>query len=153
MPTKEISSNKSSSRRLNTGSALNSGQEVTPVSAEVGTSSSSTPSVSLRDDAESAEESTSSIGQPIMDTLVSVVPDQSGLVEPRISKRRDRSPSVLYLTLYNTYPCTHNVLSYVPISPHLYFQISIHLRPLICISMSEKCHASCKDLSISHYLI
>ena len=60
---------------------------------------------------------------------------------------------VLYLTLYNTYPCTHNVLSYVPISPHLYFQISIHLRPLICISMSKNCCASCIDLSISHYLI
>ena len=60
---------------------------------------------------------------------------------------------VLYLTLYNTYPCTHNVLSYVPISPHLYFQISIHLRRLICISMSKNCCASCIDLSISHYLI
>ena len=28
-----------------------------------------------------------------MDTLGSVVPNQSGLVQPRISKRRDRSPS------------------------------------------------------------
>ena len=63
------------------------------MSAEVGTSSSSTPSVSLRGDAESAEESSSSIGQPSMDTLGSVVPNQSGLVEARLSKRRDRSPS------------------------------------------------------------
>ena len=63
------------------------------MSAEVGTSSSSTPSVSLRGDAESAEESSSSIGQPSMDTLGSVVPNKSGLVEARLSKRRDCSPS------------------------------------------------------------
>ena len=99
MPTKKSSSNTGeilSCRPcicLNTGSALNRRQEVTPVSAEVGTSSSSTPSVSLRGDAESAEESSSSIGQPSMDTLGSVVPNQSGLVEARLSKRRDRSSS------------------------------------------------------------
>ena len=93
MPIKKISSNKSSRRRLNTGSALNSKQEVTPVSAEVGTSSSSTLSVSLRGDTESAEEPSSFIGQPIMDTLGSVVSIQSSLVEPRINKRCDHSPS------------------------------------------------------------
>ena len=93
MPTKKMSSNKSSRRRLNTGSALSSRQKVTPVSTEVGTSASSTPSVSLRGNAESAEVSSSSIGQPVMDTLGSVVPNQSGLVEPRISERRDRSSS------------------------------------------------------------
>ena len=93
MPTKKISSNKSSRRRLHTGSASASRPEVTPASAEVGTSSSNTPSVSLRGDADSAQESTWSIGQPSMDTLGSVVPNQSGLVEPRISKRHDHSSS------------------------------------------------------------
>ena len=63
------------------------------MSAEVGTSSSSTPSVSLRGDAESVEKPSSLIGQPIMDTLGSVVPIQSSPVEPRINKRRDRSPT------------------------------------------------------------
>ena len=63
------------------------------MSAEVGTSSSSTPSVCLRGDTESAEEPSSFIGQPIMDTLGSVVPIQSSLVEPRINKRCDHSPS------------------------------------------------------------
>ena len=93
MPTKKTSSNKSSRRHLNTGSALNSRQVLTPASAEVGPSSSSTPSVSLRGDAGSAEVSSSLIGQPIMDTRGSVVPSQPILVEPRINKRRDRSPS------------------------------------------------------------
>ena len=93
MPTKKISSNKSSRRRLNTGSALSGRQDVTPLSTEVDTSTSSTPSLSLRGNAESAEVSTSLIGQPLIDTLGSVVPNQSGLVEARISKRRDRSPS------------------------------------------------------------
>ena len=94
MPTKKIlSANKSSRRRLNTGSALTSRQETTPASAEVGPSTSSTPSVSLRGDAESAEVSSSLIGQPIMDTRGSIVPSQPILVEPRINKRRDRSPS------------------------------------------------------------
>ena len=59
----------------------------------MGTSSSSTPSVSLRGDAESAEEARSLIGQPIKVTLGRIVPIQSSLVEPRIKKRRDRSPS------------------------------------------------------------
>ena len=63
------------------------------MSAEVGPSTSSTPSVSLRGDAESVEKPSSLIGQPIMDTLGSVVPIQSSLVEPRINKRRDRSPT------------------------------------------------------------
>ena len=93
MPTRKISSNKSSRRRLNTGSALTSRQEVTPASAEVGSSTSSTPSVSLRGDAESAEVSSSLSGQPIMNTRGSVVPSQPILVEPRINKRRDCSPS------------------------------------------------------------
>ena len=93
MPTKRISANKSSRRRLNTGSALTSRQALTPASAEVGISSSTAPSVSLRGDAESAEDSSSLIGQTIMDTRNSVVPTQSILVEPRINKRRDRSPS------------------------------------------------------------
>ena len=93
MPTKILPSNKSSRRRLNTGSALNIRQEATPASAEVGPSTSSTPSISLRGDAESAEVSSSLSGQPSMDTHGSVVPSQSSLVEPRINKRRDRSPS------------------------------------------------------------
>ena len=94
MPTAKIlPSNKSSRRRLNTGSALNSRQEATPASAEVGPSTSSTPSVSLRGDADSAKVSSSLSGQTIMDTPGSVVPSQSSLVEPRINKRRDRSPS------------------------------------------------------------
>ena len=63
------------------------------MSTEVGTLASSTPSVSLRSNGESAEVPSSSIGQPVVDTLGSVVPNQSGLVEPRISKRRDRSSS------------------------------------------------------------
>ena len=89
MPTKKIlSANKSSRRRLNTNSALNSRQEATPASAKVGPSTSSTPSVSLRGDAESAEVSSSLIGQPIMDTHSSVVPSQPILVEPKINKRR-----------------------------------------------------------------
>ena len=94
MPTtKTIPSQKSSRRRLNTGSALTGRQEATPASAEVGPSTSSTPSVSLRGDTESAEVSSSLSGQPIMDTHGSVVPSQSSLLEPRINKRRDRSPS------------------------------------------------------------
>ena len=93
MPTRMISANKSSRRRLNTGSALTSRQEATPASAEVGPSTSSTPSVSLRGDAESTEVSSSLSGQTIMDTHGSVVPSQSSLVEPRINKRRDHSPS------------------------------------------------------------
>ena len=89
MPTAKIlPSNKSSRRRLNTGSALNSRQEATQ-----GPSTSSTPSFSLRGDADSAEVSSSLSGQPIMDTHGSVVPSQPTLVEPRINKRRDRSPS------------------------------------------------------------
>ena len=92
MPSKILPSQKSSCRRLNTGSALTSRQEATPASAEVGPSTSST-SVSLRGDAKSAEVSTSLSGQPIMDTHGSVVSSQSSLVEPRINKRRDRSPS------------------------------------------------------------
>ena len=79
MPTKKISANKSSRRRLNTGSALNSRQEATQLS--------------LRGDAESAQASSSLIEQPIMDTCDSIVPSQPILVEPRINKRRDRSPS------------------------------------------------------------
>ena len=93
MPTKKISANKLSRRCLNTGSAFTSRQEVTPASTEVGPSTSSTPSVSLRGKAESAEVSSSLIGQPIMDTRGSVVPSQPILAEPRINKRRDRSPS------------------------------------------------------------
>ena len=84
MPTKKMSSNKSSGRRLNTGTVLSGRQEVTPLSTELGTSASSTPSVSLRGNAESAEVSSSFVGQPVMNTLGSVVPNQSGLVEPRI---------------------------------------------------------------------
>ena len=84
---------KSSRRRQNTGLALTSRQEATPASAEVGPSTSSIPSVSLRGDAESAEVSSSLSGQPIMDTHGSIVPSQPNLVEPRINKRRDRSPS------------------------------------------------------------
>ena len=88
MPTAKIlPSQKSSRRRLNTGSAVKSRQEATPASAVVG------PSVSLRGDAESAEVSSSLNGQTIIDTHGSVVPSQSSLVEPRINKRRDRSPS------------------------------------------------------------
>ena len=86
-------SQKSSRRRLNTGSVSNSRQEATPASAEVGPSTSSTPSVSLCGDVESAEVSNSLSGQTIMDTHGSVVPSQSILVEPRINKRRDRSAS------------------------------------------------------------
>ena len=94
MPTTKIlPSQKSSRRRLNTGSVSNSRQEATPASAEVGPSTSSTPSVSLRGDAESTEVSSSLSGQTIMDTHGSVVPSQSSLVEPRINKRRDHSPS------------------------------------------------------------
>ena len=93
MPTKILPSNKSSRRRLNTGSALNSRQEATPASAEVGPSTFSTPSVSLRGYAESAEVSSSLSGQTIMDTHGSFVLSQSSLVEPRINKRRDHSPS------------------------------------------------------------
>ena len=93
MPSEILPSNKSSRRRLNTGSALNSSQEATPASAEVGPSTPSTPSVSLRGDAESAEVSSSLSGQPIMDTHGSVLPSQPILVEPRFNKRRDRSPS------------------------------------------------------------
>ena len=93
MPTKNISANKSSRRRLNTVSVSNSRQEATPASAEVGPSTSSTPSVSLRGDAESAEVLSSLSGQPIMDTHGSVVPSQPIPVEPRIKKRRDHSPS------------------------------------------------------------
>ena len=59
----------------------------------MGPSTSSTPSVSLRGDAESAEVSGSLSGQPIMDTHGSVVPSQPTLVEPRINKRLYRSPS------------------------------------------------------------
>ena len=92
MPTKILPSNKSSRRRLNAGSALNSRQEATPASAEVGPSTFSTPSLSLRGDAESAEVSSPLSGQTIMDTHGSVVPSQSSLVEPKINKRRDRSP-------------------------------------------------------------
>ena len=61
------------------------------MSTEVGTSAFSTPSVSFRGNAEIAELSSSSIGQPVMDTLGSVVPNQSGQVEPGISKRRDQT--------------------------------------------------------------
>ena len=93
MPSKILPSQKSSRRRLNTGSVSNSRQEATPASAEVGPSPSSNPSVDLRGDAESAEVSSSLSGQTIMDTHGSVVPSQSSLVEPRIKKRRDRSPS------------------------------------------------------------
>ena len=94
MPKKKIlSANKSSRRRPNTGSALTSRQEATPASAKVGPSISSTPSVSLRGDAESAEVASSLIGRPIMDTRGSIVPSQPILVEPRINKRRDRSLS------------------------------------------------------------
>ena len=93
MSSKILPANKSSRRRLNTGSALSSRQEATPACAEVGPSTSSTPSVSLRGDAESAEVSSSLSGQPILDTHGSVAPFQSSLVEPRINKRRDRSPS------------------------------------------------------------
>ena len=92
-PSKILPSQKSSRRRLNTASVSNSRQEATPASAEVGPSPSSTPSVSLRGDAESAEVSSSLSGQTIMDTHGSVVPSQSSLVGPRINKRRDRSPS------------------------------------------------------------
>ena len=92
MPSKILLSQKSLRRRLNTGSALTSRQEATPASAEMGPSTSSTPSVSLRGDAESAEVSSSLSGQTIMDTHGSVVPSQSSLVDPRINKRRDRSP-------------------------------------------------------------
>ena len=68
MPTtKIVLSQKSSRRRLNTGSVSNSRQEATPASAEVGPSPSSTPSVSLRGDAESAEVSSSLSGQTIME--------------------------------------------------------------------------------------
>ena len=70
-----------------------SAYKATPASAEVGPSTSSTPSVSFRGDAESAEVLNSLNGQPFMDTHGSVVPSQSSLVEPRINKRRDRSPS------------------------------------------------------------
>ena len=92
MPTKKIlPSNKC--RRLNTGSALTSRQEASPASAEVDPSTSSTPSVSLRGDTESAEVSRSLSGQTVMDTHRSVVPSQPTLVEPRSNKRRDRSPS------------------------------------------------------------
>ena len=93
MPTKKISSNKSFGRRLDTDSELSGRQEVTRLSTEVGTSTSSTPSVGLRGNAESAEVYSSLIGQPVMDTLGSVVPNQFSPVEPRISKRRDLSPS------------------------------------------------------------
>ena len=94
MPTtKTIPSQKSSRRRLNTGSVSNSRQEATPASAEVVPLTSSTPSVSLRGDTESAEVSSSLCGKTIMDTHGSVVPSQSSLVKPRINKRRDRSPS------------------------------------------------------------
>ena len=94
MPTtKTIPSQKSPRRRLNSVSVSNSRQEATPASAEVGPSIFSTPSVSLRGDAESAEVSSSLSGQTIMDTHGSIVPSQSSLVEPRINKRRDRSPS------------------------------------------------------------
>ena len=55
MPSKILPANKSSRRRLNSVSVSNSRQEATPASAEVGPSPSSTPSVSLRGDAESAE--------------------------------------------------------------------------------------------------
>ena len=72
---------------------MTSRQEAIPASAEVGPSTSSTPSVSLRGDAENAEVSSPLSGQPIMDTHSSVVPSQPILVEPRINKRRDRSPS------------------------------------------------------------
>ena len=93
MPSKILPSNKSSRRRLNTSSALTSRQEATPASAEVGPSTSSTPSVSLHGDTESAEVFSSLSGQTIMDTHGSVVPSQSSLVEPSITKLRDRSPS------------------------------------------------------------
>ena len=46
-----------------------------------------------------------------------------------------------------------SVLSYISIVPYLYSQISIHLRQLICILISENCCASCLNLPISHYLI
>lgn len=62
------------------------------MSAEVDTSSS----VSLRGEAEITQEpsqSSSSSELLIMDTLDSVIPPQPGLVEPRMNKRRDRSPS------------------------------------------------------------
>ena len=67
MPSKILHANKSSRRRLNTGSALISRQEATPASAEVGPSTSSTPSVGLHGDAESAEVPSSLSGQPIME--------------------------------------------------------------------------------------
>ena len=86
-------SQKSSRRRLNSVSVSNSRQEATPASTEVGPSTSSTPSISLRGDPVSAEVSSSLIGQPIMDTRGSVVPSQPILVEPRINKRRNRSSS------------------------------------------------------------
>ena len=106
MPTtKIVPSQKSSRRRLNTGSVSNSRQEATPASAEVDPSTSSTPSVSLRGDAESAEVSSSLSGQTVMDTHGSVVPSQSSLVESRIHKRRDRSPS----TLQTAYMCSPSV--------------------------------------------
>ena len=66
MPSKILPANKSSRRHLNTGSALSSRQEATPASAEVGSSTSSTPSISLRGGAESAKVSSSLSGQPIM---------------------------------------------------------------------------------------
>ena len=93
MSSKILPANKSSRRRLNTGSVLSSRQEATPASADVGPSTSRTPSVSLRGDTESAEVFSSLSGQTIIDTHGSVVPSQSSLVEPRINKRRDRSPS------------------------------------------------------------
>ena len=67
MPSKILPANKSSRRHLNTGSALSSRQEAIPASAEVGPSPSSTPSVSLRGDAESAEVPSSLSGQLIME--------------------------------------------------------------------------------------
>ena len=93
--TKILPSNKSSRRRLNTGSALNSRQEATPASAEVGPSTSSTPSVSLRGEPESAEVSSSLSGQHIMDTHGSVVPSQPTLVEPRINISKPTIPTYL----------------------------------------------------------
>ena len=60
-------SQKSSRRRLNSVSVSNSRQEATPASTEVGPSTSSTPSVSLRGDAESAEVLSPFSGQTIME--------------------------------------------------------------------------------------
>ena len=94
MPTAKIlPSNKSSRRRLNTGSALIVDRRQLLHLLRWAPQLPALPQLAFVATLNSAEVSSSLSGQPIMDRHGSVVPSQSSLVEPRINKRRERSRS------------------------------------------------------------